>query len=360
MQISAIRSSSYMSRKNSVTSAPKNIETSFKGYTHKIDCRYPGHYEHYTPYYIYPDNLQETGTKRSSDEMDEQEKRFYKDTKEMPPKIYIASPNENIQEEVYKNHTHVQRNDLYLSQIKKDCNWEYKNFASNAYLEIEYYKDLQKKRDDAAAKNTEEIENLTKNYNAIAKDDFSPKIKERIEEDFNKKISQLKKEIEIKKQAAIYADENIQRAEKRFEILKGLDELNGQISAKVKEISEIDSQECFRSSYYRRREHLEKIEKLEPMFESKENQIKRLELLEELKDKEKALNKAKAELSALKEELEKERQGVQKWQSVMDKENAQIAKLRNEDIPAIQEKIKAYYPKVEKFYKEYYPEWADI
>ena len=90
----------------------------FKGYTHEVTIKYPGHYEHYKPHYNMIENLSETGTQLNVKDLNDREYKMYRELDEIPPRIYIASPNEEIPEKIYKTHTHVQRNDLYLSQIK--------------------------------------------------------------------------------------------------------------------------------------------------------------------------------------------------------------------------------------------------
>lgn len=334
----------------------------FKGYTHEVTIKYPGHYEHYKPHYNMIENLSETGTQLNVKDLNDREYKMYRELDEIPPRIYIASPNEEIPEKIYKTHTHVQRNDLYLSQIKKDYPHGYKNFAQNAYLEAEYYKDLQKNKDTIINKNTKEIDSLTKKHEVVSKDNLSPKLKERFEEDYNSKVNALKKEIEETTRLADRADKNLDKAEKRFEVLKEMDELGGQYNQLMADIAKVSSLGYTRPSmsFYRRQDAEKNIEKIEPVYNKKIRQLERLEQTEEITNKEKAVEKAKTELQKIKQQLDDARAELKHWQDVYTQEDKQREKLLSVDQPALMAKMNKAYENIASFYKENYPQWADV
>ena len=334
----------------------------FKGYTHEVTIKYPGHYEHYKPHYNMIENLSETGTQLNVKDLNDREYKMYRELDEIPPRIYIASPNEEIPEKIYKTHTHVQRNDLYLSQIKKDYPHGYKNFAQNAYLEAEYYKDLQKNKDTIINKNTKEIDSLTKKHEVVSKDNLSPKLKERFEEDYNSKVNALKKEIEETTRLADRADKNLDKAEKRFEVLKEMDELGGQYNQLMADIAKVSSLGYTRPSmsFYRRQDAEKNIEKIEPVYNKKVRQLERLEQTEEITNKEKAVEKAKTELQKIKQQLDDARAELKHWQDVYTQEDKQREKLLSVDQPALMAKMNKAYENIASFYKENYPQWADV
>lgn len=361
MNITSIKNVQYsIPRRNF---ANKNTsQPNFKGYTHEVTICYPSHYEHFEPRYNMIENLKETGTKLSYKDLNEREYDMYNRINQIPPRIYIASPNEEIPGKIYKTHTHIQRNDLYLSQIKKDYRYGYKNFARNAYLEAQHYKELQKNREEITGKNTKKIEALTKNYEIVAKENLPQKVKERLEHDRNEKVLQLKQEMEIAQKQAQRADKNLDKAQKRFEVLKKMDELGGQYNQLMADIAKVSSLPYNRPShsFYHRNDALKNVEKIEPVYNKKAEQLKRLELDKDMKNKEAAVQKAKNELNELKQQLEAAKAELKHWQDFMAEEDKQREKLQTVDEPALVEKMNKAYEDIAVFYKKYYPEWADI
>ena len=264
MNITPIKSTPYTGAK--IIKYRGDSVPNFKGYTHEVTIKYPGRYEHYKPHYNMIENLSETGTQLDVKDLNDREYKMYRELDEIPPRIYVASPNEKIPEKIYKTHTHIQRNDLYLSQIKKDYPHGYKNFAQNAYLEAEYYKELQKNKNTIINKNTKEIDSLTKKHEVVSKENLSPKLKERFEKDYNNKVNAMKKEIDETTRLADYADKNLDKAEKRFEVLKEMDELGGQYNQLMADIAKVSSLGYTRPSmsFYRCQDAEKNVEKIEP------------------------------------------------------------------------------------------------
>ena len=360
MNITPIKSTPYTGAK--IIKYRGDSVPNFKGYTHEVTIKYPGRYEHYKPHYNMIENLSETGTQLDVKDLNDREYKMYRELDEIPPRIYVASPNEKIPEKIYKTHTHIQRNDLYLSQIKKDYPHGYKNFAQNAYLEAEYYKELQKNKNTIINKNTKEIDSLTKKHEVVSKENLSPKLKERFEKDYKNKINALKKEIDETTRLVDYADKNLDKAEKRFEVLKEMDELGGQYNQLMADIAKVSSLGYTRPSmsFYRCQDAEKNIEKIEPLYNKKVRQLERLEQTEEITNKEKAVEKAKTELQKIKQQLDDARAELKHWQNVYAQEDKQREKLLSVDKSALRIKMDKTYENIASFYKENYPQWADV
>ena len=370
MRISAIKSGFYQKP----LKTQNQTNTNFRGYTHVLegDSRtLPGclHSPVYVTSYIMPENLQETGTKLEYNDLTEYERNLYswvnmgyKKPEGLPPRIYIASPHEVIEDWVYKKHTHIQRNDLFLSQIKKDYVWGYKNFASNAYLEEQNYIELQKKRDETVAANKKEIERLKKECETFSNSLPSENLKKQLHETYNKKIAKFEQENEKVTSNAKYADENIEKAKKRFVVLKKIDDISGEINSK--------RHECYNSKK-KLKDDKEKLAKNEKLFERIQNDYKkRVERLNVIKDtgdfknKKEAMKKAGTDFENNKKSVKKETLKTKKSIGELKHEisvlESKIKKIETKEIPALEKKLDEEYKNTEKFYREYYPEWADV
>lgn len=362
MQVSAIRYNTPHSLPVNKNSSQNKL--SFKGYTHKIEYyaqkQNPSHFENpkYDFFFYWPENLEETGFKLDRANMTEREREILDFTKLTPPRIYIASPNEEIPPEVYKTHTHVQKNNLWLSQIKKDCMRGYMNFASNATCEMEHYKEFQKKRDEIVEKNTKEIEQIQRHLETMTKN--SPEsTNTAAEEKYSSRLFQLANEISEIQQKTQRADKNMDKAQKRYNVLKKLDDLCEQLYSKRIEESDLNS--SFYYSYsYSMNKLKDKLEILEKQYNAKQEQAKRLQKISVPQIAELARAKKAKDLLLTEEEIEKVKREIKSLKDEKDFKVALIEKIEHEEIPALKEKIEEEFKNVEQFYREYYPEWCDI
>lgn len=362
MQVGAIRYNTQHSLAVNKNSSQSRL--SFKGYTHKIEYyaekKNASHFENpeYNFFFYWPKNLEETGFKLERANMTEREQKILDSTKLTPPRIYIASPNEEIPSEVYKTHTHVQKNNLWLSQIKKDCMQGYMNFASNATCEMEHYKEFQKKRDKIVEKNTKEIEQIQRHLEAVSKD--SPEgANTAAEEKYNSRIFQLANEINEIQQKTQRADKNMDKAQKRYNVLKKLDDLCEQLSSKNEEKYMLNNALywSYNSTINRMEDELEILEK---QYNAKQEQAKRLQKISVPQIAEIAVAKKAKDLLLAEEEIEKVKREIKSLKDEKDFKMALVEKIENEEIPALKEKIEEEFKNVEQFYREYYPEWCDI
>lgn len=365
MQISAIRynmSCSYP-KKNSTK---HTAQQSFKGYTHELE-NFSSQFDMNGGYYLhksfvkyrYPDRLEDTGVRLKWEELTPRERDIYSRDEGYMPRIYIASPYEEIPPEIYKTHTHIQKNDLWMSQIKKDSMEGFMNFACNATCEMEHYKELQAKRDEIIDKNTKEIELLKERHEETLKN-CPENINAKVEEKYNNRISQLEKEIEEAKQKTERVDKNMEKAERRYDVLKKLDDICRQITSKKQEIYELSSYSIYGSNNFRIGELKEDVEKLEKIYQIRQEQVKRLRNMTSSKIVEIALEKSEEAMFAIEQKIEDAKRQINNLSMNEDVRKAFIDKINNEEIPEIQEKIKEELKNVEKFYRQYYPEWCDV
>lgn len=365
MQISAIRYNTPASyqRKNSKNHITRQ---SFKGYTHKLE-RFCSQFDMNGYYYRdqsfvkyrYPDRLEDTGVRLKWEELTPYERDIYSSDEGYMPRIYIASPYEEIPPEVYKTHTHIQKNDLWMSQIKEDSKWGFKNFAANAVCEMEHYKELQAKIDEIVNKNTKEIELLKKRYEETSKS-CPENINADFEEKYNSRISQLENEIKEVQEKSHRIDQNMEKAKKRYDVLKKLDDLCKQFSEKNAEASELNY-DSYCGIYQSNREKLEaNLEALEKLQNIKQEQVKRLLKMTSYKIGEIALEKSEQEMFTIEKSIEETKRTLNNMNKKEDFKQAMIAEIRSKEMLEIKEKIEAELKNVDEFYKKYYPQWADI
>ena len=102
------------------------------------------------------------------------------------------------------------------------------------------------------------------------------------------------------------------------------------------------------------------LKKLNPLYNKKVRQLERLEQTEEITNKEKAVEKAKTELQKIEQQLDDARAELKHWQNVYAQEDKQREKLLSVDKPALRIKMDKTYENIASFYKENYPQWADV
>ena len=73
-----------------------------------------------------------------------------------------------------------------------------------------------------------------------------------------------------------------------------------------------------------------------------------------------ALEKSEEAMFAIEQKIEDAKRQINNLSMNEDVRKAFIDKINNEEIPEIQEKIKEELKNVEKFYRQYYPEWCDV
>lgn len=164
-------------------------------------------------------------------------------------KIYKAAPFEIIPEEVYRSTDYILRDDLYLSQIKKDYKSGYKNFAANANEERKFAEekiDLNNKKInqqyEEIEKHREEIKKVRGVNNGYGYTDYYTSerrngwqaIEHHLDEinDKNEKINSLNEKNKVWL-------ENKEKANERYNVLKDVDDLAG------KKQSNIDAQRYY-------------------------------------------------------------------------------------------------------------------
>lgn len=273
MRISAIQNRNFVNSRNNTK---KNTQSpNFKGYTYIPEMKSVTHVRSTEYYYDYPPSIVETGYKIEEKKC---ETPYRRDTniRNSPGKVYVASPGEDVPGEIYKDHTHIQRNDMYLSQIRNDYFKGYMNFANNAYGEMQH---LEWMKETAPEGDKEKIEG------------------------------------------------KLSRAQKRFDVLMKMDKLSGR-REELREYKPDTETEKF----------LLEVEKKEKLFQkiSKDN-VNKIER----NKREKILNELKEKLKIRQEEFEKSEQ------------------KRLSEISSIEEQMRREFSNIEKFYKEYYPEWTD-
>ena len=153
-------------------------------------------------------------------------------------KVYILSPHEDLTDEIRQKYAFVQWNNLPLSQIKKDCHYEFRNFAENARCEAKHYEfvasdsqskiEYLKKRTELLEKHMDKLESsgLKSRKNL-----FSQAASQKDE-----KLENLKTQISQQEDVKINAQKRVELANKREEVLKKLDNLDKKLEDKRWEI----------------------------------------------------------------------------------------------------------------------------
>ena len=391
----------YYTRKNNYKdnntnhSQKQNMSTpNFKGYTYEMKC-YPTQYKNgcyhtgYVGYAYHLDNmkprLKETGFKLNYNNMTEAERDLWSKTEEIPLRIYIASPNEQIPQKIYKTHTHIERNDLLLSQLKYDYIYRYCNFAQNAYLEAEHYKEVIPQQKELIQNNKNKIEEIKQHCEEIKqrhqeiknyfeqplKEDCSEKLKnslpnkeqlktteqEEIDEQ-QKEITELQQEIEEAQQIINRAQQNINKAEKRYEFLKVIDDLSGEKEKVKKQINDNDSD--YRRTRWDKEEFEQEREPFLKLYEQRQLQLKIAEETSEIKNKDVLIKKANESIENIKQEIEIYNKKIEECENIMQEHENLKKHLEEVVIEDLNKQLTEQYQKTEKFYREYYPEWCDI
>lgn len=137
-------------------------------------------------------------------------------------KIYRADPFEIIPEEIYKTHDYTIRDDLRLSQIKKDYRDGDKYFAKNAENEKGF---LTYKRDEAVNKINEHNYYLDR-YNTRLKYAQNEIAKEKYQKKINMHSENLKQETNQKN----ILNQTLENANARYKLLKEMDDCNSEFS----------------------------------------------------------------------------------------------------------------------------------
>ena len=135
--------------------------------------------------------------------------------------VYIASPFEIVSEENLKNNNYLQRNDLYLNQIKKDYRNGYFNFASNATEEINFLTIL---RNDTQKRYDRNKELITRYNERKDTENFS---NEGAREKYNERKTKNETLAKQEKQQLDNLDKQIDIAKERHELLLTLDKIGG-------------------------------------------------------------------------------------------------------------------------------------
>ena len=134
-------------------------------------------------------------------------------------KIYKADPFEIIPEEVYKTHDYTIRDDLRLSQIKKDYKNGYNNFAKNAWDEKEFLTSKLKENEPLFEK-TKKLNNGYEKRLLFVKDDLT---KQKLYD--RKNINKNKLDYHANQKNAL--TNALKNANERFDLLKELDDMAG-------------------------------------------------------------------------------------------------------------------------------------
>lgn len=136
-------------------------------------------------------------------------------------KIYKAAPFEIISDETYKTHDYTIRDDLRLSQIKKDYKKGYMNFASNAWNEKEF---INNKHNEAITK-IEENKYYIDEYQK--RKDFTSK--ETLKQKYTDKINKHQEGLTYHTNQEKILSSTLKTTQERFELLKALDDKMGEI-----------------------------------------------------------------------------------------------------------------------------------
>ena len=218
---------------------------------------------------------------------------------------YVADPgekDEDISQEDIELTICTIHTEMPLSWIRNNYRNGYKNFANNAYREMNFFgKKIKSENDkvDILYANKEKFKNIHERYKLKISDSFEEKILSKIPERlerYNEVINKEKAKIaEIQKQKEI--------SDKRFELLCELDKLGGQKQAMIEEQARIHGRKS---------------------------------------DIERSLSQKYGQEY---DTLNSERQLLENHLTKMDK-----------DFAIIDEKLDESFHKVEEFYKEYYPD----
>ena len=346
MKVSFISNSAY---KYNPAHIKRNSIRNFSGFTLNEQERLPAN--------SYP-----TGYRIEEKDYTEDEEWYHRSRWKEPIRVYIASPNETITEEIKRKHTHIQTNNLLLSQIRNDYKNGYNNFGKNGYKEIEHFEGLRDHCQKIVEKNTKEIEDTKQKLSQAKKNPLAPGLMKKLEYKYTTRIDMLENEIVHCNEVINDCNQKLPISYKRFEVLKGIDDTVGEIAKLDEKIYSYTHDEHSHGSisYYWHNEASKKMNELTNKFEIAGKKLENIKKIEDFSGKEKAMKKLQDEIERLKEEISQTKKELEKWENVMKEEDAQRYILETQDKVRLFQKLDEAYNKTEQFYREYYPEWCDI
>ena len=143
----------------------------------------------------------------------------------MVERYYIAAPFEAIPEEVYSTHTKIQKNDLYLSQIKKDYGRRVNTFALNAVEEKKYLVERENQLKQRIQFINDRLEEQKEIAEKIAKMKISKELNEAIEAHLKQKEVRVNKEKAAATNELSKIPQKVETSEKRYAVLSVMDAL---------------------------------------------------------------------------------------------------------------------------------------
>ncbi len=284
--------------------------------------------------------------------------------------VYIASPFEIVSEENLNNHNYLQRNDLFLNQIKKDYRNGYFNFASNATEEINFLTVL---RDDAKKRYDRNKELITRYDERKDTENFA---NDEAREKYNERKTKNEVLAKQEKQQIDSLNKQIETAKERYELLLPLDKIGGDKNYLMRMESYVKndiSNEKY--SIKRHKENIagivEEFKETRRLYDKKIDRINRTanhepnpdtkKLQERVKirrdERIKILNEEfKAKKAELARQIQMEKGAIKECERKIDGYNDRLQSMYKE-FAELDRQLDAAYSKVDAFYRKNYPDW---
>ncbi len=283
---------------------------------------------------------------------------------------YIASPFEIVSEDNLNKNNFLQRNDLFLSQIKKDYRNGYFSFAENAREEIKFLTGL---RDDLKTRYERNKELISRYNDRNGTEIFS-------DNEAQEKYQNRKKEKELianeEKKQLDKLNSQIETAKERYNMLVPLDNIGGKKNDLMRQESyvkySISTVENHIKSRQETIEHIKNEIKETKLFYDKKieriNKTANHEQLPDTKELHKQIKIRQAERIKLLKEDYKNKKEELKQQIVNEELAIHKCKQKKANLDArlqdmykefaeLDKQLDAAYAKVAEFYQKNYPDW---